>query len=53
MGGRGVGAFALPIPWGTQESLGGGTPDANRFLLVDKTDLIVNSTEFCFGSTGR
>lgn len=27
-------------------------PDANLYLLVDKTDLIVNSTEFCFVPTG-
>jgi hypothetical protein len=27
-------------------------PDRNRFLLVDKTDLIVNSTEFCFTPMG-
>ena len=27
-------------------------PDANRYLRVDKTDLVVNSTEFCFLPTG-
>jgi len=27
-------------------------PDANLFLIVDKTDLFVNSTEFCFMPTG-
>ncbi|HEX7901465.1 MAG TPA: hypothetical protein VF950_27145 [Planctomycetota bacterium] len=27
-------------------------PDANLFTAVDKTDLIVNSTEFCFTSMG-
>ncbi|HKS16489.1 MAG TPA: hypothetical protein VJU16_04200, partial [Planctomycetota bacterium] len=27
-------------------------PDRNLFLMVDKTDLIVNSTEFCFLPTG-
>jgi hypothetical protein len=27
-------------------------PDENKFLRVDKTDLIVNSTEFCFMPTG-
>ena len=28
------------------------TPDENMFLRVDKTDLFVNSTEFCFLPTG-
>lgn len=28
-------------------------PDENLHLLVDKTDLIVNSTEFCFVPTGH
>ncbi len=27
-------------------------PDSNLFLIVDKTDLFVNSTEFCFMPTG-
>jgi hypothetical protein len=27
-------------------------PDANLFLIVDKTDLFINSTEFCFMPTG-
>ncbi|HKS16693.1 MAG TPA: hypothetical protein VJU16_05225, partial [Planctomycetota bacterium] len=27
-------------------------PDRNLYLMVDKTDLIVNSTEFCFLPTG-
>ena len=27
-------------------------PDHNLFLMVDKTDLVVNSTEFCFLPTG-
>jgi hypothetical protein len=27
-------------------------PDANLFLVVDKTDLFINSTEFCFMPTG-
>jgi len=27
-------------------------PDENLFLIVDKTDLFVNSTEFCFMPTG-
>lgn len=27
-------------------------PDANLYLIVDKTDLIANSTEFCFTSMG-
>ncbi|MBI2931034.1 MAG: hypothetical protein HYY16_05235 [Planctomycetes bacterium] len=28
-------------------------PDENLYTVVDKTDLIVNSTEFCFISTGH
>ncbi|MBV8878376.1 MAG: hypothetical protein JO332_00290, partial [Planctomycetaceae bacterium] len=27
-------------------------PDTNLFLIVDKTDLFINSTEFCFMPTG-
>lgn len=27
-------------------------PDSNLFLIVDKTDLFINSTEFCFMPTG-
>jgi hypothetical protein len=28
-------------------------PDENMFMRVDKTDLIVNSTEFCFTAMGH